>query len=91
MNHTGPLKRTNFQAGQDIEFRVIVTNDKAIFTNENLYMNSILKILQIDLSTQLTSRIWGIQYLVPYPGPGSLSSYEKQIPQCNPYNNLSGI
>ena len=34
------FRRTNFQSGQDIEFRVIVTNDKAIFTNENLYMNS---------------------------------------------------
>ena len=43
MNHTGPLKRTNFQTGQDIEFRVIVTNDKAIFTNESLYMNSKIK------------------------------------------------
>ena len=57
-----------------------------VFTNENLYMNSWLKILQIDISIQLTKKIWGIQYLGPYPGPSSLSSYEKQIPQFNPYN-----
>ena len=34
-----------------------------IFTNENLYVNSKLKILQIDISTQLTKKIWGIQYM----------------------------
>ena len=30
----------------------------------------------------------GIQCLEPYPGPRNLSSYEKQIPQFFPYNNL---
>ena len=53
-------------------------------------MNSWLKILQIDISTQLTKKIPGIPYLWPYPGQ------EAFPPDTNPsvklpYNNLSGI
>ena len=44
-----------------------------------------LKTLQIDISTQLTKKIWGIQYLKPYPGPSSFSS-NKQISQS--FNHL---
>ena len=40
-NHTCPILRTYIQTWQkQVEFRVIITNDMTVFTNENLYVNS---------------------------------------------------
>ena len=38
------MQRTYIQTWQgQVEFRVLFTNDISVFTNENLYVNSILK------------------------------------------------
>ena len=69
LNYSCSIQRTYIQTGQgQIEFRVLFTNDVTTLTNGNLYMNSNLKILQIDISTQLTKKIRGIPYLLPSPG-----------------------
>ena len=61
-----------------------------VFTNEILYVNSWLKILQIDINTQLTKKIWGIPYLWPYPGQEAFPP-DTNLSVTSPYNNLSGI
>ena len=49
----------------------------------------ILKILQIDISTQLT-KIRGIPYLLPSPGQEAFH-LDTNLSVTSPYNNLSGI
>ena len=50
----------------------------------------VLKILQIDISTQLTKKIRGIPYLLPSPGQEAFH-LDTNLSVTLPYNNLSGI
>ena len=72
-----------------IEFRVIVTNEITVFTNEILYVNSWFKILQIDLSTQLTSNRFGESNTCYLSQVQAAFPQKKQISQYFPYNNLN--
>ena len=49
-----------------------------------------LKILQIDISNQLTKKIRGIPYLLPLPGQEAFL-LDTNLSVTLPYNNLSGI
>ena len=53
-------------------------------------LNSWLKILQIDISTQMNKKIWEIPYLWPYPGQEAFPP-DTNPSVTSPYNNLSGI
>ena len=91
-NLTCSIQRTYIQTWQrQVEFRVLFTNDISVFTNENsLCELKILKILQIDISTQLTKKIRGIPYLLPSPGQEAFL-LDTNLSVTLPYNNLSGI